>query len=113
MDSSQEKNLKITLENSLRGFQLLNNKIIHYQDYNIVIRNDENFHTSRENVFLISGGGSGHEPGHNGYVGQGLLSAAVCGNVFTSPAVKRCVKMGEKCQNQKVLRTTTIRIWCS
>ncbi len=36
-------------------------------------------------VALVSGGGSGHEPSHAGYVGQGMLSAAVCGEVFTSP----------------------------
>lgn len=88
MEPSHE-NVNITLENSLRGFQLLNNKIIHYQDYNIVIRNDVDFHASTDNVVLISGGGAGHEPAHSGYVGQGLLSAAVCGNIFTSPAVKR------------------------
>jgi triose/dihydroxyacetone kinase / FAD-AMP lyase (cyclizing) len=37
-------------------------------------------------VALISGGGSGHEPAHGGYVGPGMLSAAVCGEVFTSPS---------------------------
>ena len=36
-------------------------------------------------VGLVSGGGSGHEPAHAGYAGQGMLSAAVCGQVFTSP----------------------------
>ncbi|UJZ87051.1 dihydroxyacetone kinase subunit DhaK [Heyndrickxia coagulans] len=36
-------------------------------------------------VALISGGGSGHEPSHAGFVGEGMLSAAVCGEVFTSP----------------------------
>lgn len=36
-------------------------------------------------VGLISGGGSGHEPSHAGFVGDGMLSAAVCGAVFTSP----------------------------
>lgn len=36
-------------------------------------------------VGLVSGGGSGHEPAHAGYVGQGMLSAAICGQVFTSP----------------------------
>ncbi|MCD8082990.1 MAG: dihydroxyacetone kinase subunit DhaK [Clostridiales bacterium] len=36
-------------------------------------------------VALISGGGSGHEPAHGGYVGQGMLDAAVAGAVFTSP----------------------------
>jgi dihydroxyacetone kinase-like protein len=36
-------------------------------------------------VALVSGGGSGHEPSHAGYVGEGMLDAAVCGAVFTSP----------------------------
>lgn len=38
-------------------------------------------------VAVISGGGSGHEPAHAGYVGHGLLTAAVAGDVFTSPSV--------------------------
>jgi dihydroxyacetone kinase-like protein len=38
-------------------------------------------------VALISGGGSGHEPSHAGFVGTGMLDAAVCGPVFTSPPV--------------------------
>lgn len=37
-------------------------------------------------VAVISGGGSGHEPAHAGYVGRGMLSAAVAGDVFTSPS---------------------------
>lgn len=36
-------------------------------------------------VAIVSGGGSGHEPAHAGFVGKGMLSAAVCGAVFTSP----------------------------
>ena len=36
-------------------------------------------------VGLVSGGGSGHEPLHSGYVGRGMLDAACCGEVFTSP----------------------------
>ena len=36
-------------------------------------------------VALISGGGSGHEPAHGGFVGEGMLDAAVAGAVFTSP----------------------------
>jgi ATP-dependent dihydroxyacetone kinase len=38
-------------------------------------------------VALIAGGGSGHEPAHAGFVGPGLLTAAVCGEVFASPSV--------------------------
>jgi len=37
-------------------------------------------------VTLISGGGSGHEPAHSGFVGTGMLDAAVCGDVFASPS---------------------------
>lgn len=48
---------------------------------NVVIRSKR-----KENkVALISGGGSGHEPAHAGYVGTGMLDAAVAGAVFTSP----------------------------
>jgi triose/dihydroxyacetone kinase / FAD-AMP lyase (cyclizing) len=39
-------------------------------------------------VSLISGGGSGHEPAHVGFVGQGMLTAAVCGEIFASPSVE-------------------------
>ena len=39
-------------------------------------------------VSLISGGGSGHEPGQAGYVGPGMLSAAVCGDIFASPSAE-------------------------
>lgn len=42
-------------------------------------------HAQEGKVGLVSGGGSGHEPSHAGFVGQGMLSAAVCGEVFTSP----------------------------
>ncbi len=37
-------------------------------------------------VSLISGGGSGHEPAHAGFIGKGMLDAAVCGDVFASPS---------------------------
>ncbi len=40
-------------------------------------------------VGVISGGGAGHEPAHAGYVGAGMLDAAVCGNVFASPGPDR------------------------
>ena len=49
---------------------------------NVVIRKDA---PRKGKVGLISGGGSGHEPMHGGYVGLGMLDAACAGNVFTSP----------------------------
>lgn len=41
---------------------------------------------NQNKVTLISGGGSGHEPAHAGFVGKGMLDAAVCGDVFASPS---------------------------
>ncbi len=41
----------------------------------------------KSKVALVSGGGSGHEPSHAGFVGRGMLTAAVCGDVFASPSV--------------------------
>ena len=49
----------------------------------VVVRND----WDKSKVALISGGGSGHEPAHVGFVGKGMLTAAVCGDVFASPSV--------------------------
>ena len=43
-------------------------------------------------VGLVSGGGSGHEPAHAGYVGTGMLDAAVAGNVFASPSPDRIIE---------------------
>lgn len=43
-------------------------------------------HKNPNKVSLISGGGSGHEPAHAGFVGKGMLDAAVCGDVFASPS---------------------------
>lgn len=48
-----------------------------------LVRSNEN--SMKNKVGLVSGGGSGHEPAHVGYVGKGMLSAAVAGQVFTSP----------------------------
>ena len=55
-------------------------------DFNVVIRADLPS-PERRAVAVISGGGSGHEPAHAGYVGSGLLAAAIAGDVFTSPSV--------------------------
>ena len=43
-------------------------------------------------VGIVSGGGSGHEPAHAGYVGKGMLDAAVAGNMFSSPSPDRILK---------------------
>ena len=54
-----------------------------YPHIKVVCRTD----WDKSKVALISGGGSGHEPAHAGFVGKGMLTAAVCGEVFASPSV--------------------------
>lgn len=54
-----------------------------YPHIKVVVRTD----WDRTKVALVSGGGSGHEPSHAGFVGRGMLTAAVCGDVFASPSV--------------------------
>lgn len=55
-----------------------------YPHIKVVFRTD----WDKTGVALISGGGSGHEPAHAGFVGRGMLTAAVCGEVFASPSVE-------------------------
>ncbi|MEM5469536.1 MAG: dihydroxyacetone kinase subunit DhaK [Sulfitobacter sp.] len=54
-----------------------------YPFIRVVVRSD----WDKSKVALVSGGGSGHEPAHAGFVGEGMLTAAVCGDVFASPSV--------------------------
>lgn len=63
-------------------------------DYLSYIPNAEVIHRKNfsKKVALVSGGGSGHEPAHAGYVGYGMLDAAVAGNVFASPSPDRIMK---------------------
>uniref|UniRef100_A0A667YYG6 Triokinase/FMN cyclase n=1 Tax=Myripristis murdjan TaxID=586833 RepID=A0A667YYG6_9TELE len=51
--------------------------------HRVLLRSD--LHSLQGRVALLSGGGSGHEPAHAGYIGSGMLSAAVAGGVFASP----------------------------
>ncbi|WP_028023767.1 dihydroxyacetone kinase subunit DhaK [Enterovibrio calviensis] len=52
-------------------------------DIKVIARNDWN----KDKVAIICGGGSGHEPAHAGFVGKGMLTAAVCGDLFAAPSV--------------------------
>ncbi len=54
-----------------------------YPHIKVVVRED----WDKCKVALVSGGGSGHEPAHVGFIGKGMLTAAVCGDVFASPSV--------------------------
>lgn len=57
-----------------------------FPEVKVVLRADIGRGTN-EKVAVISGGGSGHEPAHAGFVGVGMLTAAVCGDIFASPSV--------------------------
>lgn len=54
-----------------------------YPEIRVIVRKD----WDKSKVAIISGGGSGHEPAHGGFVGKGMLTAAVCGDIFASPTV--------------------------
>ena len=60
-------------------------KVSRVENEPIIIRKNKKVNK----VALISGGGSGHEPAHAGYVGYGMLDAAVCGEIFTSPGADK------------------------
>lgn len=79
---------KIINDVSLVEDQMIQGLVKAYPQYlrkldcgNVVVRSEK----KQGKVALISGGGSGHEPAHAGYVGKGMLDAAVAGAVFTSP----------------------------
>lgn len=64
------------------GMILSNPELNWDKKYNFISRRKLN----RDKVTLISGGGSGHEPAHGGFVGEGMLDVAVCGDIFASPS---------------------------
>lgn len=70
----------------LGGLVALHQGLSLLDGHQVVLRADAGELATRGEVALVSGGGSGHEPAHGGYVGAGMLSAAVAGEVFTSPS---------------------------
>ncbi|PTI70938.1 dihydroxyacetone kinase subunit DhaK [Staphylococcus succinus] len=68
------------LTDMLEGLTKMNAQIEVIAD-TVVVRKEK----KKQGVAIVSGGGSGHEPAHAGYVADGMLDAAVCGEVFTSP----------------------------
>ncbi|MBC6004096.1 MAG: dihydroxyacetone kinase subunit DhaK [Paeniclostridium sordellii] len=64
------------------GIAMAHPELEFIKKYKVIKKKDIN----KNKVSLISGGGSGHEPAHAGFVGKGMLDAAVCGDVFASPS---------------------------
>ena len=73
------------VEEMLRGLSVLHPGSVRLPGHRVLLRDDAE-QVREQQVAIISGGGSGHEPAHAGYVGAGMLSAAVAGEIFTSPS---------------------------
>lgn len=63
------------------------NRLCKLSNHNGVILSSEPPPCDGKAVQLLSGGGSGHEPSHAGWIGHGMLSGAICGGIFASPSV--------------------------
>uniref|UniRef100_A0A8C9FSB8 Triokinase and FMN cyclase n=1 Tax=Pavo cristatus TaxID=9049 RepID=A0A8C9FSB8_PAVCR len=72
-------------EDALAGLVACNPGLQLLRGHRVALRSD--LAALRGRVALLSGGGSGHEPAHAGYIGKGMLSGVVAGAIFTSPAV--------------------------
>lgn len=75
------------VEQMLKGIEVSNPDVRYDSEGNVIVRKHKT-----QKVALVSGGGSGHEPAHAGYVGYGMLDAAVSGNVFASPSPDQVLK---------------------
>eukprot|EP00605_Chrysophyceae_sp_TOSAG23-4_P001347 GSChrysophyteH1.ASY1.ANO1.1464.1 assembled CDS len=75
------------VDDAVEGLLLSNSDLARVENIpNVVVRKDIAVYKDQQ-VTIISGGGSGHEPAHAGFIGKGMISGAVCGNVFASPSV--------------------------
>ncbi|XP_054490496.2 triokinase/FMN cyclase [Agelaius phoeniceus] len=72
-------------DDALAGVVACNPGLRLLQGHRVVLRDD--LQSIRGRVALLSGGGSGHEPAHAGYVGKGMLTGVVAGTMFASPSV--------------------------
>lgn len=72
---------------TLEGLAFANPDVVYVPELEVIARKEK---TGR--VGIVSGGGSGHEPAHAGYVGDGMLDAAVAGHVFSSPSPDRILE---------------------
>jgi len=74
------------VEEMIQGVLVSHPNLARLEGYNVLVRADAKEFQQKNIVALISGGGSGHEPSHAGFIGDGMLSAAVLGAVFSSPS---------------------------
>lgn len=85
---------------AVEGLLLTDSRIRRVANLNIVVRCDIES-AKQKYVSIISGGGAGHEPAHAGFVGEGMLSGAIFGNVFASPSVSAILAAIRVCSGSK------------
>ena len=91
-------NVDDLLVESLSGFASAHRDIVSLNlDPNYLVRANK----GKSKVALISGGGSGHEPLHSGFIGYGMLDAACPGHVFTSPTPDQMLAAAEAAESGK------------
>lgn len=73
------------VEKSIRGAIALNPALRFYAPHKVIYDCTH----SNDKVAIISGGGAGHEPGHAGVIGRGMLTAAISGEIFASPSASQ------------------------
>jgi dihydroxyacetone kinase len=74
------------------------NRLAKLANHNVVLKADL---AQQQQVHLLSGGGSGHEPSHAGWIGNGMLSGAICGGIFASPSVAAILAAIRVARNEK------------
>jgi dihydroxyacetone kinase, dhaK subunit len=85
------------VKEALEGMQMAyKDKLEYVPGFELIVRKE-----LKNKVGIISGGGSGHEPLHAGYVGEGMLDAAVAGNIFSSPSPDRISEAIERVDKGK------------
>jgi dihydroxyacetone kinase len=90
---------RVTAMESLDGFAAAHADIVSLGDERKFVRRRS---LRQGKVALISGGGSGHEPLHAGFVGQGMLDAACPGQVFTSPTPDQMIATADAIAEEMV-----------
>lgn len=89
-----DSDAKSAVSNALRGLAYAHSDLELDADQRIIYRKAQS-----DQVSIFSGGGSGHEPAHAAFVGEGALSAAIAGSIFASPSSKQ-IRAGIETQRE-------------
>lgn len=92
------------VDDNLIGLVFSHSHLKLLKDSKIVIRSDLNTVLGRE-ICIVSGGGSGHEPSHAGFVGAGMLTASISGHIFASPSSDQIYRLIRYVNTRKTANT--------